>query len=280
MNTEPHIINTVVPILLFIAFTIVVLCIAHRRETRRLAKLAQKAYERQRRIEERRRLAQAKKERRRVLAQAKEEQRTREKLEKHMRLKASILPNFHAEHFGQDMQIEPVWGVTEVQSMSERHLKYQVDLGQQTCTCENFKKRSHLPRNHVARWCKHLLYACNQEGVLNTLEGLQADVVEFRFTQCDQMYSLKHSKLPTMILTISDDSLSRGWVNLYARKKRPGENIYSASGEFDWFGWNLYEERWSYGEGPPGASPLRPLLKSANDGDVKNLLDEICLSQI
>lgn len=108
MNTEPHIINTVVPILLFIAFTIVVVCIAHRRETRRLAKSAQKAYERQRRIEERRRLAQAKKERRRVLAQAKEEQRTREKLEKHMRLKASILPNFHAEHFGQDIQIEPV----------------------------------------------------------------------------------------------------------------------------------------------------------------------------
>ena len=183
---------------------------------------------------------------------------------------------FHVERFGQDIAIEQVWGVFQVASMSERGVQYRVDIGGQTCECENFKKRRSHPRNHVARWCKHLLGAFDEVGAFNTLEGMQAEVVKFEYTQCDKMYLIKHDDLPEMVITLSDDSLSRDWMDLYARKKRVGENIKQASGSFERFSWNLYQERWSYNDGPPGASLLRPLFKIVDATEIEDLLETMC----
>ena len=187
-----------------------------------------------------------------------------------------LMGQFHVERFGQDIAIEQVWGVFQVASMSERGVQYRVDIGGQTCECENFKKRRSHPRNHVARWCKHLLGAFDEVGAFNTLEGMQAEVVKFEYTQCDKMYLIKHDDLPEMVITLSDDSLSRDWMDLYARKKCVGENIKQASGSFKRFGWNLYQERWSYNDGPPGASLLRPLFKIVDATEIEDLLETMC----
>ena len=79
-----------------------------------------------------------------------------------------------------------------------------------------------------------------------------------------------------MVITLSDDSLSRDWMDLYARKKRVGENIKQASGSFERFSWNLYQERWSYNDGPPGASLLRPLFKIVDATEIEDLLETMC----
>lgn len=222
-------------------------------------------------IEQQRQLAQH-----RQTVQVQREKNFKEERESHSRYQANILKDFHVEHFGLNMPIKPVSAVIEVKSMSERHVKYEVDLGKQTCTCENFKKRAHHPKNHVARWCKHLLKTFDESGAFDPLEGLHAEVVKFEYTQCDKMYLIKHRELPEMIITLSHDSLSRDWIDINARKKRVGENVRQASGRFERFGWNLYQERWSYGDGPPGASLLRPLLKMVDAYEIEDLLEKMC----
>jgi hypothetical protein len=46
-----------------------------------------------------------------------------------------------------------------------------------------------------------------------------------------------------------------------ARTPRSGERIKAASGPITRYGWNVEEDRWSYGEGPPGSRELTPLMK-------------------
>ena len=72
-------------------------------------------------------------------------------------------------------------------------------------------------------------------------------------------YALKHAKLPLMYLLVEDEN---PWLSIYARKKSAGENVYTASGDFVRHSYNILEERWSYSEGVPGASILRPFFKS------------------
>jgi len=197
-------------------------------------------------------------------------------LQKQSLQKANQLQQFHVEQFGCNLPIKPASGVIEVKSSADRNVTYEVDLEQQTCTCKNFAKRRSHPKNHVARWCKHLLKSLNKAGAFSTLEGLQSEVVRFNYTQCDQMYLIKHKELPEMILTLTHDWLSEGWININARKKRTGEKVSQASGDFQNYGWNLYQERWSYGEGPPGASLIRPLLKTVDASEIESLLEEMC----
>ena len=90
------------------------------------------------------------------------------------------------------------------------------------------------------------------------------------------MYLIKHSDLPEMVLTLTDGWISEGWVNIHARKKRTGENIRQASGRFVNYGWNFYQNRWSYGEGPAGASLIRPLLQTVEPHELPDLLEEMC----
>ena len=207
------------------------------------------------------------------------ERQRQSRLQAKRTLQEKELQQFHIEKFGHDLPIKPVEGILKVRSQFTVGVKYDVDLDQQTCTCENFRKRRSHPKNHVARWCKHLLKELKKAGAFSTLEGLQAEVVTFSFTQCNKMYLIKHQDLPEMVLTLGDALHSEGWININARKKRTGENIKQASGKFENYGWNLHEKRWSYTDGPAGASLLRPLLVTLDTSSVENLL-ESCLTSI
>jgi hypothetical protein len=53
---------------------------------------------------------------------------------------------------------------------------------------------------------------------------------------------------------------SKKWINIYAHSVRTGEKIANASGSIKLYGWSVPEQRWSYGEPPPGARELKKLL--------------------
>ena len=72
-------------------------------------------------------------------------------------------------------------------------------------------------------------------------------------------YAFKHAKLPLMYLLVEDEN---PWLSIYARKKNSAENVYTASGDFVRHSYNILEGRWSYSDGVPGASILRPFFKS------------------
>jgi hypothetical protein len=45
----------------------------------------------------------------------------------------------------------------QTQSSSDSSVVYTVDLENQTCTCPEWRARSDQPKNHLERWCKHLM---------------------------------------------------------------------------------------------------------------------------
>ena len=65
-------------------------------------------------------------------------------------------------------------------------------------------------------------------------------------------------------------------MRLWNRKRRIGENIRQASGHFSNYGWNLYQNRWSYGEGPAGASLIRPLVQTVEPYEFLDLIEAMC----
>ena len=247
---------------LFVAVTAliaVVLCVRH------LDEIKEKERQKQRQVYQRLRTV-----------ELNHQQKLAKELQEQSLRKAKLMEQFHVETFGHDLPIKPVEGLLKVKSQSEVGVKYDVDLAQQTCTCENYKKRRSHPKNHVARWCKHLLRALDKAGAFSPLEGLQSEVVKFSYTQCDQMYLIKHNDLPEMILTLSDRWLSESWININARKKRAGENIKQASGKFSNYGWNADRQSWSYGENLAGASLIRPLLQAVEPHEFKDLIEAMC----
>ena len=241
------------------AIIAVILCFRH------LEEIAEKELQQQRQVSQRLRTL-----------ELSHQQKLAKELQEQSLRKAKMMKQFHVERFGHDLPIKPVQGLLKVKSQFDAGVIYDVDLEQQTCTCESYKKRRLHPKNHVARWCKHLLRALDKAGAFIPLEGLQSEVVKFSYTHCDNMYLIKHSDLPEMVLTLTDGYISEGWVNINARKRRTGENIRQASGHFSNYGWNLYQNRWSYGEGPAGASLIRPLVQAVEPYEFSDLLEAMC----
>ena len=51
------------------------------------------------------------------------------------------------------------------------------------------------------------------------------------------------------------------WIDVYGRKRKPGDKDGVYTGDLERFGFSLKEWRWSYGDGPPGASLIKPEIK-------------------
>ena len=52
------------------------------------------------------------------------------------------------------------------------------------------------------------------------------------------------------------------WVNVITRRRKKGDARDYYTGPYSKYGFNLIEERWSYGGSPPGAKLLRDIIKN------------------
>lgn len=158
-----------------------------------------------------------------------------------------------------------------VQSDREPGVFYLLDLNAQTCTCPDFveMRAKKAKPGELGRLCKHLLRALERrEGFSSASAWVQAIVRE----GYGAPYFAWEVTLPSarpMLVTVGT---SKEWVNIFAHRKRTGERYSEASGVIQQFGWSLDQHRWSYGEGPPGASEIRPLLKELDNVDFNVLL--------
>lgn len=148
---------------------------------------------------------------------------------------------------------------------------YTLDLAAQTCTCPDFRetRRKTINPGELGRLCKHLVRALAERQAFDGASKWVNVIVQEGY---GAPYFAWEVALPTakpMLVTITD---SRDWINVYAHLKRAGERYPAASGPVQQFGWSRLEHRWSYGEGPPGASEIRSLLKQLDFVDLDSLL--------
>ncbi|WP_176518630.1 SWIM zinc finger family protein [Rhodobacter maris] len=150
-------------------------------------------------------------------------------------------------------------------------MTYSLDLAAQTCTCPDFVEvRGNLAKSgELGRLCKHLVRALNERHAFDSANNWVRAIVNAGH---GAPYIAWEVSLPTakpMLVTVGN---SREWLNVFAHMKRNGERYSEASGPIEQFGWSLGGHRWSYGQGPAGASEIRPFLKQLDGVDFDALL--------
>ena len=131
---------------------------------------------------------------------------------------------------------------------------YELDLINQTCGCEKFQQCSIYPVNDIRRLCPHLRGELFSKHVRNIPE----------LAECYISYgSRRNSEITKYQLSsgvpfyIGHSGLKCEWIDVYARKREKGEKEGNFTGFYERYGYNLLEKRWSYGEGPAGASEIK-----------------------
>ena len=137
--------------------------------------------------------------------------------------------------------------------------EYYVNCSGQTCTCENFRKRSHMPINDWRRWCKHLVRALHMSEALDELSDNYATILSLCAGGPTAAYALEAQGMPCVLLLVSE---SDEWLNVLARQKKANESAFAALGEYRRYGWSIHQKRWSHVQGPPGQSRINHFLKS------------------
>jgi hypothetical protein len=144
----------------------------------------------------------------------------------------------------------------EIESYSDENILYSVSASEMSCTCPDFKKyRKGIPVNDPRRACKHVYSVMADNGLLSNLSELALAILES---------PSKNRTLTTVKLASGNEvSICHGgneWVDVFTRKRRKGDSGGLYSGKYDRFGFNINEQRWSYGDAPPGAREIRSVL--------------------
>lgn len=141
---------------------------------------------------------------------------------------------------------------------SERD-KYQTDLGTLSCTCGGGKLRGQFPSGDPRRVCYHLMRHLCKRKLIQGVDYWAAAIVECGDDVPLESWELQLETAPPVLVTRGTNP---EWLSILARSKRSGERIAEASGPVERHGWSLMDNRWSYGQGPPGAGEVRKLLIS------------------
>lgn len=135
-----------------------------------------------------------------------------------------------------------------------------VDLDEQTCSCARFLGGKYrFPKNHMGRICAHIYVEMEKQDAFSALHHIAKTALLLSLREeTKAAYALQHSDLPTMYVVVGKDE---NWINFYSRTKVGKQTVQEASGEFERFGWNCKEKRWSYGMSSAGSNLLRDFLK-------------------
>lgn len=136
-------------------------------------------------------------------------------------------------------------------------LTYKVLLHEQTCTCEEFQTRIHIPANDIRRWCKHIMQGMHSDDALvHENEWIRAIVKDgYHAPIAARMF-----ERPTTGLFLLTVGKNPDWMNIYARTRKGKELVTNANGEITRFGWNMKDKYWAWGIAPPGARELKKLI--------------------
>lgn len=131
---------------------------------------------------------------------------------------------------------------------------YSVTLSPYTCSCDEFKKFSHLPENDIRRCCRHIVKALHDTPLkkffFHELDTYSKLILDEPY-RSDFYCFLKEEELELLI----GYSLPLDWVRIWVLKPKL---------IVDSFSFSLLENRWSYGESPKGFSlKSKKLLKQS-----------------
>jgi hypothetical protein len=133
----------------------------------------------------------------------------------------------------------------KVGSQTDDRMKYTVGLVGPTCNCPDWKnRRDDLPGGHPSRCCKHIIEAFNllrpkggYPGWLDPFFGCN-----WRPDPHMEWATLRINGIPALVSSAAD----RGWANAYVR----------SGASWKRFGYNVHEQRWSYGIAPDAGEQL------------------------
>lgn len=140
--------------------------------------------------------------------------------------------------------LPPIPVTLRVRSHSEKILIYDVDLSGPSCNCPDWKgTRSQLPKGSLTRCCKHVLDAF---GRLEPAGGWPGWLGAF----LEQGWKPHPGKRWFILRLGSHYGLSSVGGNDWS-------DVFSVvGGGYERFGYNIAEQRWSYGNEPPRAGEI------------------------
>jgi hypothetical protein len=143
--------------------------------------------------------------------------------------------------------------VLQVKSHTDKSVFYDVDLSGPTCTCPDWRSnRCALPQAHLSRCCKHVFDAFGRLEPESGWPGWLGAFLDLSWTP--------HPLQEWMVLRIGRgfvlaSTAPNGWANVYADE----------GGSYDRFGYNVFEDRWSYGIQPVGSDRIRRAIMDATN---------------
>jgi len=149
----------------------------------------------------------------------------------------------------------PIIPVTlRVDSHSDKNVFYEVDLSGPSCNCPDWKgARSHVPKGSLTRCCKHVLDAF---GRLRPTDGWPGWLGAF----LEQGWKPHPAKRWFVIPPGPNFTLAsvggNDWADVFAM----------ATHDYQRFGYNIVELRWSYGQSPPEANAIEHVIHKEAQG--------------
>jgi hypothetical protein len=141
---------------------------------------------------------------------------------------------------------------TPVKSRSEKGVTYEVNLEGPTCTCPDFRGRRYKwPTAHLTRCCKHVLAVYQQLEPSTGWPGWLRAFINLSWTP-HPLQEWTVVEIGSALVLMS--TAPNGWANVYV----------SDSGPYERYGYNVDEDRWSYGIEPPKEERLRRALVEFN----------------
>lgn len=169
-----------------------------------------------------------------------------------MTMRVADLVSDAAAHFDSSSPRLPTLPVTMgVKSHTQKGVVYDVDLSGPGCSCPDWtSRRRRLPVGHLGRCCKHIIDAYDRVVPPNGWTGWFGSFIEIGWVpHPEQEWVVIESRLGPILAS----SAPTGWSNVYAYD----------DGCYERFGYNIAEDRWSYGISPKGARHIRATIRAA-----------------
>lgn len=138
---------------------------------------------------------------------------------------------------------------------------YIIDLTKKTCSCcefQGWRDRTQYDASDIRRYCRHMIKALPNE-VLENLDELRKLLINPYNGTCDVDGYFKLFKIDGNEI-IARFNGSTNWVDVFARRQRLKDGKEN-TGPLEKYGFNVEENRWSYGNGPRNALAIKRAIK-------------------
>jgi hypothetical protein len=127
----------------------------------------------------------------------------------------------------------------------------------QTCNCRKFRFINYLFQlGDIARLCEHLRVLAYEKGLIQTDDNLLYELFLNIWKYRVFKGTMESGDIVYFAYGYEDE-----WIDVVVKKRLSNDPLGQHSGPYERFGFNLEENRWSYGVNPGSAIELRQLLK-------------------